>query len=516
MIIILVRFIAVILVFPALNFLCCSGKTPGPAGQPHKIGYYGVIHQRVSIPADSVIPCESEKKRKEMAEHMDREKLLYSSRTVIDSDPKMLEIPAGLRRFAGKEFIVAKTTPRIEFAVVPAEPRFFDELADRDVTGWWGNYTQSNYYPPTGKFYSAVGDHGKLNAHIYLVEYDTRSRTVRCLPEINRSIGRGEKQFGDGIVHGWIDIYQSRDLSRPHIWFCTYWSRFPEPTEADYATGYDGGRIFSFDMETGDIVDYGAPIPRTSWPYHRVDTRRGMLYAVGYHSEFLAWDINSQRSRWAGMLPDSLTWFTRAILLDETTGMVYTANNHVSDQERHLIRYDPAANRFTKLSCSMPKDPMTGRYEPMRAQTRDRGPDGLFWGVTNSGVLFSFDPAREKIVDHGLIWPTDQRYTCSMERSPGGRYVYYAPQAYRDGSPVIQYDIKTGGKKVIAFLKSYYYEKYGYIPAVSYSLKLDDRGEKLFMVWNGAFTEDVPDLGVGRFGNCSVMVINIPESERKE
>ncbi|MBT4482574.1 MAG: hypothetical protein HOC71_02730, partial [Candidatus Latescibacteria bacterium] len=45
---------------------------------------------------------------------------------------------------------------------------------------------------------------------------------------------------------------------------------------------------------------------------------------------------------------------------------------------------------------------------------------------------------------------------------------------------------------------------------------LDDKGEKLFILWNGAFTEFKPDLGVGRFGHCSVTVLNIPESERIE
>ena len=48
--------------------------------------------------------------------------------------------------------------------------------------------------------------------------------------------------------------------------------------------------------------------------------------------------------------------------------------------------------------------------------------------------------AEEKIADLGLNWPGEERYTTSMERSPGGRYVYYAPGAHghgnRDGSPI--------------------------------------------------------------------------------
>ncbi|MHB9029646.1 MAG: hypothetical protein ACYC9O_12835 [Candidatus Latescibacterota bacterium] len=477
---------------------------------------YGVRHPGTTVIPVSDTLCTAERVRRETTRRLDRERLLDTIRVVIDSSSNLLEVPRPLKALAGKEFSIAREAPVIEFGLIPAEPKFFTELNGRDVSGWWGNYAQSNYQPENGKFYAAVGDHGQLGACIYIVEYDPAKRRTRCLPEINRTLGRRENQFGDGIIHGWLDFYKSVSLPYPHLWFCTYWSRFPEPTESDYATGYDGGHILSCDPRTGDIVDYGAPLPRASWPYHRVDTRRGMLYAVGMNREFLAWDINARRVRWAGYPPAGIDWFNRAILLDEATGKAYTTNNFASDAERHLIRYDPSANRFTRLACHMPKDSRTGQYEPMRAQTRDRGPDGLFWGVTSAGQLFTFDPDREIIEDKGPCWPGDQRYTCSLERSPGGRYVYYAPQSYRDGSPVIQLDTKTGKKKALAFLVNHYYGKYGYIPAVSYSLKLDDTGERLFMVWNGAFMDLADDIDVSRFGHCSVMLLHIPESERED
>ena len=106
-----------------------------------------------------------------------------------------------------------------------------------------------------------------------------------------------------------------------------------------------------------------------------------------------------------------------------------------------------------------------------------------------------------------------------MDRSPGGRYIYYLPGAhghgYTDGSPVVQYDTKTDIKKVIAFMYPYYYDKYGYTPGGTFSIKLDERGERLFILWNGAFVEHT-GKGGDTFGQCSVMVVNIPESERIE
>ncbi|MHB9031381.1 MAG: hypothetical protein ACYC9O_21640, partial [Candidatus Latescibacterota bacterium] len=238
----------------------------------------------------------------------------------------------------------------------------------------------------------------------------------------------------------------------------------------------------------------------------------------------------------AGYLPYGLGWWERAIMLDEETGMVYTTNRDNrynnrgnSDMVKNFIKYDPFKNRFTKLDCTVPPETeeskfiegaKPGTYSHLRAQTRKRGPDGLFWCVTYHGQLFTFDPAKEATESKGYVWPGEQRYTASMDRSPRGRFLYYLPGAhgggYRDGSPVIQYDTQTGQKKVLAFLFPYFYDKYGYIPGGTFSIKLDDKGERLFILWNGAFAEYNPKRNAETFGQCSVMVVNIPASERAE
>ena len=62
----------------------------------------------------------------------------------------------------------------------------------------------------------------------------------------------------------------------------------------------------------------------------------------------------------------------------------------------------------------------------------------------------------------------------------------------------------------------YYYEKYGYTPGGTFSIKLDDKGEKLFILWNGAFIEHTEESSGDTFGQCSAMLVNIPASERVE
>ncbi len=497
-----------------------------------KIGPRGILHKGVKTVEAKVIPSPAEQKKKEVAERLDTHGLLYSGKVVVDKDRKMLKPPESVAAFAGKDYVIAKEAPTVEFAVVPVEPMFLGESpvkSKSDISnnpGPWSNWSQANFDPRTGKFYSSVGDHAKYDAHILLVEYDPTAKSVKCLPEVNKVLGRMKTEFAEGKIHGWLDFYQSKDIDSPHLWYCTYWAKYPEPDEEDYATGYDGGHIMSYDVLTGDIVDYGVPLKRASWPYHRVDTKRGIMYGVGMFGEFLAWDINEQKTIWAGYLPEGMGWWERAIMIDEITGMVYTTNRDKEDTMRHFIKYDPAKNRFTKLDCHVPPESVSasrgqkkGGYNQMRSQTPHRGPDGLFYGITYGGQLFSFDPETETVADLGRNWPGKETYTASMDRSPGGRYVYYCPGAhghgFADGSPVVQFDTKTGVKKVLSFMFPYYMDKYGYTPGGTFSIRLDDKGERLFILWNGAFVEHGTKQ-TDTFGQCTVMVVNIPASERVE
>jgi hypothetical protein len=522
-----------VIIFASSSCTPTEQSTTGSAGTaPVMIGEHGVLYKGIETHEDIVTLDPATKKQKEIAESHDTAGLLYSGKVVTDSDKKMLEPPEVVAGFAGIEYTIAETPPVIDFAIVPVEPMFLGPSPVKtksDISnepGPWSNWSQANFDSRTGNFYSSVGDHGKYDAHILLVEYDPEAKKVRCLPEVNKVLGRKILQFSEGKIHGWLDFYQSDHLETPHLWYCTYWCKYPEPDEEDFATGYEGGHIMSYDVLSGDIVDYGVPLKRASWPYHRVDKKRGIMYAVGMFGEFLAWDINRQKTKWAGYLPSGMGWWERAIMIDEDTGMVYTSNrDKESDPMHHFIKYDPYKNRFFKLDCHVPKETMpsnrgSSEYQHMRSQTADRGPDGLFWCVSYSGLLYTFDPDSEEITEKGYNWPGEQRYTCSMARSPGGRYIYYLPGAhgggYLDGAPVVQYDTETDTKKVIAFLFPYYYEKYGYTPGGTFSIKLDDAGVNLFILFNGAFIRHGEKLGGDTFGQCSVMTVGIPASERTE
>lgn len=507
-----------------------------------RYGRKGIILRSLREPERSYDLPKAEQARKELAEKMDKENLMQTGRVVVDSDKALLTPPEMVSKALGDKLTVAKEAPEVAFGSIPYGSRFFSKGRVAPDNALWSSWSQSIFESNGRKFYGYVGDHGWTNPHLHMVEYDSDNRAINCLPEINRELGRKPGQFGDGKVHGFPGVYQPSYAENPQVWFATYWCRYPEPLDEDFDTGYSGGHIMSYDPANRCFVDYGVPVHRAAWPLHRVDTRRGLFYGLGMFSEFLCWDINAQENRWAGYLPPmgrekdpfavspGMKWYNRCLLIDEETGMVYS--NNLLNDNLNVIKYDPHKNRFFELDIPMP----TG--SPIRSHTRQRDKDGFFWGLTLTGDLYSFDPDREKLELHGRPWPLNDAFSVSIDMSPGGRYLYFGigshGRGYPYGSPILQYDKQSGRTKILAFLFPYYYKKYGYIAGGTYSFKLDDKGEKLFAIWNGSFTdfnqlnEQYKAYGADdpvnwslphphdAFGYCSIFEVSIPESERQE
>jgi hypothetical protein len=255
-----------------------------------------------------------------------------------------------------------------------------------------------------------------------------------------------------------------------------------------------------------------------------MDRERGLMFAVGMFGEFMCYDIPNRRIRYAGYLPQGMRWFWRTMLVDEETGFVYSTNNLPSETAVHFIRFEPIKNRFFKMNSKVPPNRITGKYGQMRAHTKQKTKDGAFIAVISAdtagsgGELFKFYPAEDRIEDLGLCWEGDNRYTASLALSPDEKYLYYIPAAhgktYLEGAPLVQFNLETQKRKVIAFLFPFFYDKYGYIPGGTYSISLDEKGESLIILLNGAFSEYTQD-GRDTFGDPSLMVVHIPASERQ-
>ena len=97
---------------------------------------------------------------------------------------------------------------------------------------------------------------------------------------------------------------------------------------------------------------------------------------------------------------------------------------------------------------------------------------------------------------------------------PTGRYLYNIPGAHdgasKDGTPVVQYDTKTGTRKVLAFLHALFRSRYNYNLDGCFCSVLGPKGEKLFISWDG-WREGQPGP---RMESAVLTVLHIPASER--
>jgi len=427
-----------------------------------------------------------------------------------------LEPPPAVKPLLKGNWPIAGRSPAVDLFRLPLDPIQVSAPPSGETPRRWTVWGQGTMDPETGLVYGAVGDHAGRDARIHMIVFDPRTKKISLSPEINVFLGARPGAFADGKIHGRLDFYGG-----PWLWFCTYWAKYPEPAAEDYATGYRGGHIGRYNVRTGEIADEGVPLPRVSWPSHVVDARRGRLYAAGHFGEFLAWDMKSKKVLFAGRPAPDRTWGNRVLLLDEKSGFVYSSNTSGSDPSCRLLRYDPAANRIEIRPLPMPPDEK-GERGPIRAHTSRRGPDGLFRGVTQNGILFAFDPDKETLTPCGACWPGRRRYTTAMASSPGGRYLYYLPGAHGDshleGAPIVQYDVRLNRFKVLAFLGPSLLSKYGYLVGGTYSVVADQGGGTLYILMNGVFhdpasAEPLPEQA---FGDPVLLVVSIPEEERRE
>ena len=79
--------------------------------------------------------------------------------------------------------------------------------------------------------------------------------------------------------------------------------------------------------------------------------------------------------------------------------------------------------------------------------------------------------------------------------------------------PLVQYDIKTRKKKVLAWLVDYYYEKYGYWVGGTYGMEISADSSFLVIIMNGAFRfrDDAHDYP---YEYPAVFRVVIPKEER--
>lgn len=435
------------------------------------------------------------KKRRPSELELEYPPILPGGRRVItDASEEFLKAPMHLKEGVS----IAQTPPTVDYMYYPGQ--------DYPGQPWsnWGDGLAAD-----GKHYSAIGDHLAIGAKgdgthgtgtALVFKYDSATKELRELVNVVELLGLPNGHYTPGKIHTRLDLG-----SDGWLYFGTH--RGSERSAAKQYF-YKGDWIVRTHPRSGqsEVVVRG-PVPEHSIPTSVLDPERLIFYggtAAGQNSgrqdiQFFAYDVKNQKLLYSG--PNGPA---RYLFFVPSTGRVYYVPGK---QDGPLMRFDPAQNEGpTKVE---------GSHLGLRSATQET-PNGFVYTVSlgqgaADASLWSFDTKTEATKKIGSAAVGTQAYVASIDADPTGRYLYYIPGAHggsdRDGSPVVQFDVQTGRKKVIAFLEPYYTKQYGFTLKGTYGTAIDPAGDKLYVTWNVS-------RGSRAWDCCGLMVIHLPESER--
>lgn len=387
-----------------------------------------------------------------------------------------------------KDVLIAKSPPTVDFLYYPCQT-----YASK-IWSNWGDGLAIN-----GKYYSSLGDHDAPKGNAFVYEYDPAKKVLRLLMNVAQLLG--ELLYLPGKIHGRLDLGKDGWL-----YFSTHRGSTSVTTDA---YGYKGDWIIRCDPKTGksEVIAQG-PVPKHCIPCSVLDPDRLIFYGGtapgskgdGEGVSFFAYDVQKRKLLYSG--PDGPP---RYMIFAKSTGRIYYVPGK-EGQADQLVRYDPnQGGAPVKIKAEL----------GLRAATEET-PQGLVYTVSKGGkggqtMIYSFNTKTEEAQVIGPAAVGTAEYITSIDADPSGRYLYYIPGAHgggeRDGSAVVQFDLKTKQRKVIAFLHPYFKDKIGATPVGTFSTAVDPAGDKVYVTWNVRRESRAWDC-------CALAVIHIPESER--
>ncbi len=408
----------------------------------------------------------------------------------------LLQVPESMRDGVGKQFTVAKHTPRVHVAVMTGLP----DKGKQTLWSTWGDGCVTR----DGVYYTSIGDHMGRDGTSYVYRYDPKSKTLTLVLDVFKALKLNPGAYGHGKIHS--GMHESADGS---IWFSTYWGKHRE-VEAAFGPGYQGSVVMRMDPKTHAVENVGAIVPKQGLPASHFDPHRQLLYFYAvYKGDVTVYDVRKRKVVFHG--GGELVAGNRTFMRDGD-GRVY-----FSRTDGNLGFYDPKTNQLGATSAKLPSsgDGAARKSHTLRAAIQEPTGDGVLYAMTAPGRLFRFDARQGKVSDLGPNL-ADGIYTAAMVISPDERFLYYAPGAHgsgsRYGAPVVQYEIATGKRKVIAFLSDAIRKQVGWNTGGTYNTQISADGSTLFLTFNGAPVNTTKRSKT--FGQPAVVVVHVPGSER--
>lgn len=398
-------------------------------------------------------------------------------------------------------FTVATIAPTVDLAFHGSLPNMA-----LNGTGWscWGDIAVAQ----SGKAYCGIGDHGDDaggKSYAYIYEWDMEKKILKQVVDVNAIVPRKSGESSWAKVHARIDegpdgkIYFTGTLNDGNA---------ANQPKYKWSKEIPGGQLYRYDPVTGKAeVFANLPNARAS-ATSILDRKRNVWWCNLEAGGNALIAINLDSGDVFYKAADGSTGFNRNFAL-ANDGCVY-----FNGPDNFIWKCDAAAKTITQTK-SVFKDSVG-----MRSSTRESS-EGYIYGVTHApGRMFRYSPSKDELVMLGPDF-LEGEYTTVCVMSPDEKFVYYLPGAHGSalniGTPVIQYRIATGERKVIAFLRSAFEKNYDYVPGGTYGVKISADGSTLYVNLNGHASDAVrpAKMTASGFGLTAFTAIHIPESERK-
>jgi len=169
----------------------------------------------------------------------------------------------------------------------------------------------------------------------------------------------------------------------------------------------EGGHMISYDPKTGEVEDFGVPVPHEFAFAATVDPKGEIFYCLTYPmNHFFIFKISDGTFSVKGQIRGKIGEFICHDLVCDNMGNVYGSYG-----PGLLFKYDLDKDRIIETDIKLPGNGV------MDAAVL--APDGTIYGGTRDGFFFSFDPEGEKIKNLGS--PPGGKRTCGVEVGRDGK-----------------------------------------------------------------------------------------------
>jgi sugar lactone lactonase YvrE len=334
--------------------------------------------------------------------------------------------------------------------------------------------------------------------------WDPSSSTLRQIVDVNAITPRLNGEPAWSKVHARTDegadgrIYFSGTLNAA--------GRAGQP-QYKWSEAIPGGQLYAYDPATGKTTVVANLPPRRATATSLMDRRHSTWWCMLEAGDGDAlWGFDLAAGKPIVQTPDGTVKFNRNFAVGNDGSVYFNGDGGI-------WRCDPRTGQVAATGADL------GEKGWMRSSTRAASSGGIYGVTMRPGRIFHFNPASNQVTWLGPDF-LDGNYTTVCVLSPDERFLYYLPgahgQAFKIGTPVVQYDIAKDQRKVIAFLRDPIEQQCQYVPAGTYGVKINADGSTLYANLNGHAADAIrpAKMKANGFGLTAFVAIHIPASER--